>query len=134
MKTIMKSMIAAFAIMMFAVSTSFAQDAGAMEDEQSTDTYSQDGSSEGTITPETQDPQLGQTTPEQGENKTEITKEELPTEVSDAIGQGEYAEWTVAETYEINEQGEKMYEVHFETPEGQVEQETFKQSGEVVAK
>lgn len=120
MKTIMKSILSAFALTMFVVSTSFAQDATTQN--QST----QDGM-------ETQDNQDWQTsTEQQNEDKTQIAQEELPNEVSNAINEGEYAQFTVAEAYEVkSENGEKEYEIHFETPEGQTEKETFNESGEV---
>lgn len=131
----MKSILGTSALTVFMVSASFAQDAGTMQDEQTTETYQEDTYESTQDGVESQDPQLGQTAPEQqAENKTQIAQEELPAEVSDALEQGEYADWTVAESYEIDEQGEKMYEIHFQTPEGQDEQETFKESGEVVAK
>lgn len=128
MKTLLKSMFGAFALTMFVASTSFAQDAGAMQDDQASDTYTQDGME----TQGTQD-QLGQTSPQEGEeNKTQIAQEDLPEEVSNALEEGEYANFTVAEAYEVNSQtGEKEYEIHFQTPDGQTEKETFSESGEV---
>lgn len=127
MKTIMKSILSAFALTMFVVSTSFAQGTGSVQD--GTETYSHD--QDGMETQDTQN-QLDQTENEQNEDKTQIAQEELPHEVSTAINEGEYAEYTVAETYEVkSENGEKEYEIHFETPEGQTEKETFNESGEV---
>lgn len=141
MKTIMKSILSVFALTMFVASTSFAQDADINQDAQTSDTYTQDEhmtqdqqdytTQDGMENQDTQG-QLGQTTPEQGdENRTQIAQEELPSEVSNSLEEGKYADFTVAEAYEIDDQGEKTYEVHFETPDGQTEQATFNESGEI---
>lgn len=124
MKTTIKSFFSAIALSLFVISASFAQDAGTMDDASTTQdgTYStQDGM-------ETQDTQ-GQL--EQNENKTQIAKEELPEDVTTAIEESEYAEWTIAEAYEVDEQEETVYEIHFQNPQGQTEKEKFKKSGEI---
>lgn len=49
------------------------------------------------------------------ENKTEITKEQLPETVATAMEQSDYASWTVGKIYEVapQEEGEtKLYEIH----------------------
>ncbi len=49
------------------------------------------------------------------ENKTEITKEQLPQAVVSAMEQSDYASWTVGKMYEIapqEEGGSKLYEIH----------------------
>ncbi len=49
------------------------------------------------------------------ENKTEITKDQLPEAVASAMEQSEYASWTVGKIYEVAPQAEgetKLYEIH----------------------
>ena len=49
------------------------------------------------------------------ENKTEITKEQLPEAVATAMEQSDYASWTIGKIYEVapqQEGGTKLYEIH----------------------
>ena len=49
------------------------------------------------------------------ENKTEITKEQLPAAVATAMEQSDYAAWTVGKIFEVapqQEGGSKLYEIH----------------------
>lgn len=118
MKSIVKTFIGTSALSLFLVSASFAQDGSAMQD----DTY-QDNTE---LTQPQEQPAL-----QDEQAKTSIAKEELPAEVNDAIQGSEYAEWTVAEAYEVKEGEEKEYEVHFANPEGELEKETFTKNGDV---
>lgn len=131
MKTVIKSMLSAGALSLFLVSASFAQDAESSMDAQTEDTYTQDE----TYTQDgTQDAMDTEGQLNQKGNKVAVETEELPIEVTDAIQDSEYAEWSIAEAYEVSDKEETMYEIHFENPEGQLEHETFKRDGEVVAK
>lgn len=130
MKTVIKSIFSALALSMFIVSTSFAQDTQTDDASMQDDTYQQDDrytTQDGMETQDTQDPAQAN----QNENKTQIAQEELPTDVTEAIENSEYADWTVAEAYEVEEQDETTYEIHFENPQGQTEKEKFRKNGEV---
>lgn len=152
MKNVVKSILGASALSLFLVSASFAQDAQSSVDGQTPDVYTEDDSytpdgtmqdgtaQDGTATQqegiesetEGQLAQDGEMTQE--ENKVAVEKEELPVEVADAINDSQYADWSVSEVYEVTDQEEVVYEIHFANPEGQVEKESFTKNGETVAR
>lgn len=142
MKTTVKTIIGTCAFTLFFASASFAQDTAPLEDtrnndqtypgtETTQDTKAQEGIEAQDNNNSNTQPQLGQNAQQGDENKTQIAQEELPSEVSTSIEEGQYAEWTVAEAYEVDKKGEKMYELHFETPEGEIKKETFNKNGQV---
>ncbi|MEQ8474295.1 MAG: hypothetical protein RIC35_24075 [Marinoscillum sp.] len=66
------------------------------------------------------------------QQKQEITAEELPDPVADAIVTSDYAEWEINEAYMVSESNEITYEVTFVNPQGQTETETYDKNGKVI--
>lgn len=134
MKTIFKSILSTLALVLFVVSTSFAQ--GGVQDPSYSHDADKESYEDASATSDAaeigndDEVQLGQDMQVE-ENKVEITQEELPQEVTNSLNEEQYSDWVVSETYELKEEGEKLYEIHFETPEGEMEKETFNENGQV---